>query len=263
MDIFCTNRDAWDRKVAAGTRWALPVSSEVIAQARQGHWHIILTPNKPVPAAWLKAVPGGDVLCLAGAGGQQGPVLAAAGARVTVLDASPAMLALDDQVATRDGLDNLRTLPGDMADLSALPDRSFDLIVNPVSTCFVPDLAPVWAEAFRVLRPGGSLLTGFMNPAYYIFDPDVADDEGRLEVAFRVPYSDAVDLEPSRRQALLDGGEALEFSHTLEAQLGGLLAAGFFITGFYEDGFPDDMDDLVTRHLPSIMACRATRPAAG
>ena len=261
MDIRSHNRQAWDRKVAAGSRWARPVSPEDVARARQGDWHIILTPNIPVPEDWLAPFPGGDVLCLAGAGGQQAPILAAAGYQVTVLDNSPAMLDLDEQVARREGIENLRTLHGDMADLGELADGSFDLVVNPASTCFVPDLAPVWAEAFRVLRPGGSLLTGFMNPAFYIFDPDLAREEGRLEVAFKVPYADVTDLEPERRQALLDEGEPLEFSHTLEAQLGGLLAAGFVLTGFYEDAFPPDQEEPLSRYLPTILACRATRPA--
>jgi SAM-dependent methyltransferase len=262
MDIRAHNRKAWDRMVADGSRWASPVSGEDIQRARQGDWHIVLTPNKPVPADWLQPIAGREVLCLAASGGQQAPILAAAGAQVTVLDNSPAMLELDRRVAERDGLKNLRTLQGDMADLGRIAERSFDLVVNPVSTCFVPDLAPVWSESFRVLRPGGALLTGFMNPAFYIFDADLMEGEGRLEVANKVPYADARDLPEPKRQAMIDAGEALEFSHTLESQLGGLLAAGFLITGFYEDVFPAEMNDPLSQYLPTQMACRAWKPAA-
>src|SRR5205085_1973198 len=100
---------------------------------------------------WFPPVAGLEVLCLASGGGQQGPILAAAGARVTVFDNSPNQLAQDRLVADREGL-ALETVRGDMADLAAFPDARFDLIVHPCSNMFVPDVRPVWREAFRVLR---------------------------------------------------------------------------------------------------------------
>ena len=81
------------------------------------------------------------MLCLASGGGQQGPILAAAGANVTVFDNSPRQLAQDRLVADREGL-AIETVLGDMADLSAFPDARFDLIVHPVSNVFVPDVRP-------------------------------------------------------------------------------------------------------------------------
>ena len=260
MDVRNWNREAWNRKVAEGVRWTVPVSGEVIAAARRGEWQIILTPNKPVPESWLGCVAGRRVLCLAGAGGQQAPVLAAAGAEVTVLDNSPAMLEQDRLVARREGL-QLETVLGDMADLSCFEAASFDLIVHPVSNCFVPDVRPVWRECYRVLRSQGRLLAGFMNPAAYIFDFQLAEDTGRLKVAHSLPYADATDLSPEARQRLLDAGEALEYSHTLTDQLAGQLEAGFVLTGFYEDGFPEEVDDPLTRHMPTILATCALKPA--
>src|SRR5690606_18814003 len=135
--------------------------------ARKGEWSIVLTPTVPVPHAWFPPLAGAAVLCLASGGGQQGPILAAAGARVTVFDNSPQQLAQDRYVARRDNLD-LTTVEGDMRDLSAFASDTFDLIVHPVSNVFVPDVRPVWREAFRVLRPGGAMLAGFCNPVLYI-----------------------------------------------------------------------------------------------
>ena len=78
------NRGAWDAKVAHGNRWTLPVGPDAIAATRRGEWSIVLTPEKPVPRAWFPPLAGARVLCLAGAGGQQAPILAAAGARVAM-----------------------------------------------------------------------------------------------------------------------------------------------------------------------------------
>ena len=166
MDVRAYNRGAWDRQVAGGNPWTVPVSAEEVARARQGDWQIVLTPTKPAPAEWFPPLQGADVLCLASGGGQQGPILAAAGARVTVFDNSPAQLAQDRAVAEREGLE-IRTVEGDMRDLSALADDAFDLIVHPVSNLFVPQVQPVWREAYRVARAGGVLLVGFANPAMY------------------------------------------------------------------------------------------------
>ena len=101
-DVRTYNRDAWNREVEKGNQWTVPVSSETIVAARRGEWQIVLTPTIPVPQNWFPAnLKGCDVLCLASGGGQQSPILAAAGANVTVLDNSPGQLDRDRLVARR------------------------------------------------------------------------------------------------------------------------------------------------------------------
>src|ERR671912_770153 len=113
MDVRDYNRGAWDRQVETGNDWTRPVGPEVIEAARRGRWSVLLTETKPTPREWFPAeMTGVEVLCLASGGGQQGPVLAAAGARVTVFDNSPAQLARDREVAARDGL-TITTVEGD------------------------------------------------------------------------------------------------------------------------------------------------------
>ena len=123
MSVFDFNQRAWDRLVESGNRWTVPVSSEAIAKARDGDWQLVLTPSLPVPASWFPSLTFCRVLCLASGGGQQGPILAAAGANVTVFDASDKQLSQDRMVADRDGL-SLQTIQGDMADLSCFEDLS-------------------------------------------------------------------------------------------------------------------------------------------
>lgn len=258
MDIRSYNRTAWNRQVDEGNEWTVPVSPEVISAARAGDWHIILTPTKPVPNSWFPKMDDCDLLCLASGGGQQGPVLAAAGANVTVLDNSPKQLVQDRAVAQREGL-TVRTVEGDMRDLSMFADASFDLIVHPVSNLFVPEVRPVWREAYRVLRPGGALLSGFNNPDTYIFDFDLVDDQGVLEVRYAIPYADITSLPKDRLQRQMDEGWPLEFSHTLEEQIGGQCDAGFLIAGFFEDAWPAK-EEPISRYIPTFFATRAIKP---
>ena len=255
MDIRSYNRRAWDREVERKNPWTVPVSSEVIAAARQGNWDIDLTPTRPVPHTWFPNLQGLDLLCLASGGGQQAPILAAAGAKVTVLDNSPGQLAQDRLVAERDALD-LTLVEGDMANLSMFSDASFDLVVHPVSNVFVPHVRPVWAEAYRVLRSGGVLLAGFTNPVTYIFDQQLAE-RGILQVRYSLPYSDLTSLSHEERQRYVEQEEPLEFGHTLEDQIGGQCDAGFQIAGFYEDYDPGD---ALASYMPTFIATRAVKP---
>ena len=231
-DPAAHNRKAWDSLVAKGNRWTQPVSSDVIAAARKGEWGIVLTPEKPIPRSWLDPVEGKKILCLAGGGGQQAPILAAAGADVTTIDNSPGQLEQDQVVAKREGL-VIGSVLGDMRDLSNFDDGSFDMIINPCSNSFVPDVNPIWKECHRVLKVGGSLMVGFISPITHIFDYDKME-AGELLVRHKIPYSD-YDLPEQERQVLIDQDEPLWFGHSLEDQIGGQIAAGFAITGFYED----------------------------
>ena len=259
MDIRKYNRSAWDKEVEGGNKWTLPVSDEEIAAARAGGWDIVLTPTKPVPKEWFPDLEGLDVLCLASGGGQQGPILAAAGGRVTVFDNSPKQLEQDRLVAERHKLP-ITTIEGDMADLSVFAGQSFDLIVHPVSNLYVPEIQPVWQEAFRVLRRGGALLAGFTNPVIYLFDHDLADRTGILQVKYALPYSDLTSLPDEERQRYIETGAPLEFSHTLQDQIGGQLEAGFVITAFFEDTFNEEDNDLLTDYMPGFIATRAVKP---
>ena len=256
MDVRGYNREAWDRQVEGGNQWTVPVGPEVIEAARRGRWEVLLTDTKPVPREWFPAMAGADILCLASGGGQQAPTFAAAGANVTVLDNSPKQLAQDAFVAERESLD-MKTVQGDMRDLSVFVDESFDLVFHPVSNLFVPEVGPVWNEAFRVLRKGGALLAGFLNPVVYVFDLELADRTGEVRVEYVLPYSDATSRSEQELGRQMERGEPLEFSHTLEEQIGGQIRAGFLISGFYEDRH---RDDPIAAFMPTLVATRAIKP---
>jgi len=255
FDPVAHNRAAWDREVSGGNEWTRPVEPEVIARARAGDWSVVLIGYQPTPRDWFPAdLSGAAILCLASGGGQQGPVLAAAGADVTVFDNSPAQLARDDEVAAREGL-SIRTVLGDMRDLTAFAHASFDVVFNPVSNVFCPDLAPVWQESFRVLRPGGLLLAGFMNPDIFIFDVAALDEREEFVVRYRLPFS-TLDLSEDERAGAYGDGP-IEYSHSLTEQIGGQLAAGFILTHLVE---APHHADATARYMPGYIATRARKP---
>ncbi|MDV6034446.1 MAG: class I SAM-dependent methyltransferase [Phycisphaera sp. RhM] len=257
-DVLRHNRQAWDKLVERGDRWTKPVDRATIQRARAGKFAIVLTPTKPVPAEWFPPLENAEVLCLASAGGQQAPVLAAAGAKVTVFDNSPQQLDQDRLVAVRDGL-AMQFVRGDMADLSVFADASFDLIFHPCSNTFVPTVIPVWRECARVLRTGGILMAGFTNPVRYLFD-DERTENGNLEVRYALPYSDLDFLDEPHIKKAVEEGQPLEFGHTLEDQIGGQLSAGLLLSAFYEDRYGETAADPLSRLLDTFIATRAIKP---
>jgi len=225
VDVIERNRRAWNRESAGGGEWSTPVGDDVIEAARRGRFDVILTPRRAVPRAWLGDLAGRDVLCLASGGGQQAPVLAAAGARVVSFDLSEEQLDRDREVADRHGLP-LRCVQGDMADLSALADEAFDLVFHPVSNVFAPDPRPVWRACHRVARPGAALLVGFMSPALFLFEnPETAQGDG-LTAVYPLPYAEPDSLTGEALREWEESGRAATFGHSLEAQIGELGTSG-------------------------------------
>lgn len=246
MDFREINEKVWDNNVENENCWTVAVSSEEVERAREGLWEIKLTPYRPIPRNWFPEVmKGKKILCLASGGGQQGPILAAAGAEVTVFDLSEAQLKQDRLVAKRDNLD-INTVKGDMKDLTCFKDETFDLVVHPWSNSYVDDIQPVWKECYRVLKKNGVLISGFSNGLEYIFDLK-SMNEGKLVFRHKLPYSDLTSIsEAERRELIVDQGEGLCFGHTLEQQIQGQINAGFVIAGFMEDAGGTLLDDYVS-----------------
>ena len=149
-------------------------------------------------------------------------------------------------------------LIGQMADLSGFDDESFDLIFNPVSNVFAAEVRTVWKECARVLRPGGCLLAGFMNPCFFLFDHDEAEKTGELKVKYPLPYSDLDSIDEETLSRQMEAQLNLEFSHSWEDQIGGQCDAGLAITGFYEDDW-DAESTVLQGWFPMMAATRSIK----
>lgn len=242
------NSKTIDRWVENGWEWGRPITHEQFLAARQGDWSIVLTPTIPVPAEWFPNLDGLDLLGLACGGGQQMPLFAAAGARCTVLDYSERQLESEQMVAAREGYD-IRIVRADMSKPLPFADASFDVIVHPVSNCYIREVEPLWRECFRILRPGGILLAGLDNGINYLFD------ESETMLVHALPY------DPLNDEALyaesLKNDDGIQFSHTFEEQVGGQLKAGFALTHLFEDY--NGYGRLHELHIPTFVATRAVK----
>lgn len=246
QDINAATIDQW---VEEGWEWGKPVSHEEYTDAQKGNWSVVLTPTKPVPKEWFGELKGKRILGLASGGGQQMPIFTALGARCTVLDYSPRQLESERLVAAREGYE-IEIIRADMTKPLPFPDSSFDLIFHPVSNCYVREVKPIFKECFRVLKSGGILLSGLDNGVNFLFADE--DDRSQLSVFPFDPVSN-----PEQREQLEREGDGMQFSHTMEEQIGGQLEAGFRLTHIYED--TNGAGTFHEHHIPCFLATRAVK----
>lgn len=243
MSYVEENSKIWDERSENNDTWSVPVTKEMIQNAKEGNWSIVLTPTKPVPKEWFpENLKDKKILCLASGGGQQGPILAATGADVTVFDNSTKQLEKDNFIALRDNL-KIKTVQGNMQDLSAFKDETFDCIVHPWSNGYIDNVLPVWKECARVLKKNGLLLSGFGNPIEYIFDSGKLE-QGILEVKNSVPYADIDHMDDPEIKQIVESGGYI-WSHQIQGQI----AAGFAIIGFYEDIGGTALDNYINSSI--------------
>ncbi len=243
------NSKTVDRWVENGWEWGLPITHEQFLSAKQGRWSIVLTPTKPVPQAWFPNLKGLDLLGLACGGGQQMPLFAAAGAKCTVLDYSERQLESERMVAKREGYP-IDVVRADMSQPLPFANCTFDVIVHPVSNCYIREVEPLWRECFRILKPGGILLAGMDNGINYIFD----DEETTLK--HKLPFDPLAD--EALYEECVNNDDGVQFSHTFEEQVGGQLKAGLVITDLFEDY--NGTGRLHEYRIPTFIATRAVKP---
>ncbi len=254
------NRKAWDARVAKNATFSTAGHATRISRIP-----LALTAGRP-PSGWLGAsIAGRRLLCLASGGGRQSALYAAAGAQVTVVDISPEMLVLDRQVAAERGLE-VRTVEASMDELSMLAPGSFDIVIQPVSTCYVPSVVEVYRQVARIAAPGGLYVSQHKQPTSLQAAIGALSTQGGYEII--EPYYPPVGpLPPIVGSPHREPG-TLEFLHRWEELLGGLCRAGFAIEDVIEPLLADEQADAGSfahrsRYVPPYIRIKARRTAGG
>lgn len=252
MEIKNHNEKAWDLYAQAQGRWSIPIKESDLGKSE----NLKITPQKPLPKEWTESIEGKTILALAAGGGQQGPLLASLGAKVTVVDISKEQLEKDRRTAESYGL-QVETLHTSADNLSFLKENSFDLIINPVSNCFFESLPPVWKECSRVLKSRGILIYAFNNPISYLFDYELMN-KGSFHLKYSSPFSDTQSLNEEEKAKFLGSQIPLEYGHSLTDQISELLKKGFVLEDMYED-FWGDEERHIDRFFPQFIAVKARK----
>lgn len=245
------NSTTWDSWSEDRCDWSIPVSHGEYMEAISGTWGVYLTPCVQVPHDWFGGLAGKKVLGLASGGAQQMPIFTALGAECTIFDNSEKQLEAERMVAGREGYD-ITIIKGDMTKRLPFADEAFDLIFHPVSNCYIEDVYHVWNECFRVLKKGGILLSGFSNGISYLFE-----DDNPLLVVNKLPFNPLM-MEKERYHQMADNLEGIQFSHSMEEQIGGQLKAGFQLKELYEDRDRENGAEI-RKYAPQYMATRAVK----
>jgi SAM-dependent methyltransferase len=238
--------DGWTRK---GWIWGKPITHEQFLQAQKNNWSVLLTPTKPVPKEWFGNLSGASVLGLASDGGQQMPLFTACGANCTVMDLSDEMLKRERDISELEGY-SINIIKADMTKPFPFESETFDLIFNPVSNCYVQELLPIWKECYRVLKKGGILLSGVDNGIAYAFDDD---DEPHLK--YRLPFDPLENRE--YYDLSIKNNWGIQFSHTMEDEIGDQIKAGFTLTDIYQDTI--DEGPFAKYNVPLFYSMRSVK----
>lgn len=247
-DYTKINSKIFDMWVEEGWEWGQPISHETFVNAQNNQWQVVLTPNKPVPKNWFCDFKDAKILGLASGGGQQMPIFSALGANCTVLDYSDKQLESEKFVAERENY-NIELIKADMTKPLPFDDNLFDLILHPVSNCYVEDVLPIWKECYRVLKKGGILLAGLDNGINFLFD------EEETTFKYKLPFNPLKDR--SLYDDSLKNDWGIQFSHTIEEQIGGQLKAGFTLVDIFEDC--NNSGKLQEFNVPSFYATKAIK----
>lgn len=248
QDIIDRNQEHWENEVESGDDNTIPdldLDTDLLKQFANGEILFWSDPCAKVNNPLLKKIrqyeyadiKGKKVLCLASGGGQQSAMFSLLGADVTVVDITQGQLDADIKAANHYGY-TVKTFLCSMTDLIVFADESFDIVHQPISICFVPDVALVYKEVFRVLKTGGLYHVDHINPATHPVSYDNDSGDGWDGVGYRIasPYiGGPLRIDENGNENMTRGEVDGEFRHLFIDIFCKLTEAGFQIKYIWED----------------------------
>ena len=222
------NRNRWN---ASADRWAACADSRGIWQRCHEDASLVFPPRI------LEIL--GDVseqrICVLGSGDQQAVfALAGMGAHVTSVDISEQQLKHGAQRAAQLGL-AITFVQQDVTQLDRLAEASFDWVYTGGHVAvWVADLRRYYAEAVRILRPGGQFLVEEYHPFRRIWAADKTERRIGYDYYHRGPYEyhqTADILYPNAGTYV-----SYEFHWTVADYINAVLRAGCQLQEVYEYG---------------------------
>jgi ubiquinone/menaquinone biosynthesis C-methylase UbiE len=251
--IETRNRSAYDRMARSGHVLATVATAEEM--------------RNPLPAldgsGWLgQTIRGWNVLCLAAGGGRHSALYHAAGANVTVVDISDGMLELDRRISQVLRF-HVRLIQATMANMPMLRDAEFDLVVQPVSTCYVTNLPPVFSEVSRILKPNGLYISQHKNPVS--LQSSLKSREGKYVIETE-QNNNAIAAKLDEPTPLREP-YTIEVAHSMEMILGGICRNGMVIEAFVEPDHinrnsPQDTIGHRSKFIPPYFRVKARKASA-
>jgi ubiquinone/menaquinone biosynthesis C-methylase UbiE len=222
------NKERWEELSASNIQYSVPALNLDPPSARK----------MIDPEGMLKHIENAEVLCLAASGGQQSAAFGILKAKVTVFDLSNNQLK-KDEVAVNHYKYNVKTMQGDMQDLSIFTSQTFDVIWLAHSINFVPKIDKVLSEIARICRTGGKVRLNFTNPYVHGMWAEPSGNGFLLsqpyidgaQIHYAEPYWTFTDQTGIKQR--VEGPK--EYRHSLSTIIKGLIQNGFEIDGMWEE----------------------------
>lgn len=183
------------------------------------------------------------------------------GAQVTVTDLSDKQLEKDREASANNELP-IRIIQSDMRDFHHFQEEEFDIIYQPYSINYVPDVQEVFEGITRCLKTGGIYYVMFHNPISHGSwtngswgGPWKPEELWRgYAYAIRHPYQEGIPIQYESPNWLYTDQEGVEhsvpapqeFKHTLSTMINGLLNRNMQLLQFQECALPapEDMKEV-------------------
>lgn len=198
----------------------------------------------------LGTVAGKRVLALGTGRGQLPAELSRAGAKVIGVEPSPTAIDATRQRCHREGV-VVEVHHRDLAELAFVRADTIDLAVSVLALAGVADLTRVFRQLHRVLRPDAPLVFSVPHPLLAIFEAEQ-----------RRSYVD-----PSPRPWHTDGGDGVDYTHTIGGTFTALNRTGFRVDSLIElvaeaPPIADRFWQSAMKRVPAVLVFRARKIGA-